>query len=107
MRLKLGYFSLLSVQMATESNNTVWHVKDMIAETELPDSYIHLPDPKCSVTCDGESTLEVDLTVNGNTAIRLSFEYIASLLVQYCVGQLKDKSVRYAFSVLVVHCSYK
>ena len=93
--------------MATESNNTVWHVKDMIAETELPDSYIRLPDPKCSVICDGESTLEVDLTVNGNTAIRLSLEYIASLFVKYCMGQFKGESVRYAFSVLVVRCSYK
>ena len=71
----------------------------MIGEIELPDSYNHIPEPKCSVICDGESPLEVDLTVNGNTTIRLSFEYIASLFVKYCISQYKDKPVKYAFSV--------
>lgn len=95
------------MQMAAESNNTVWHVKDLIGEKELPDSYKHLPDPKCSVVYDGESVLKVDLTINGNAAIRLPFDYVASLFVKYCVSQFKGKPVRYTFSVLLFRFAYK
>lgn len=78
----------------------------MIGVLELPDSYNHIPEPKCSVLYDGESPLAVDLTVNGNTTMRLSFEYIASLFVKYCINQFNGKSVHYIFSVLLFRFDY-